>query len=306
MAGKSRTAAAYTIRVIGDTWTLRLLRSLFRGTHTFTGFTATLGISKAVLTDRLDRLVRHGVLSRSVSPGRHPSYLLTESGLDLWSVLFAMWHWETQWGAPDDTRGILADAPRRTATHAVCGHVLEPQLRCVRCHQAVRDRDLHAVARGDDDLAGEPPAAEPGFRRSRNNDLSEFRTLQLVLGDQVGAYIVASALRGARTFSEIQKAVDVDAPLLTNRLSTLQERGILVAQPYAGTRNHYLLTDSGRALLPIMVEMVRWGERWSPTSAGEYLQHLPCGEPLQARWFCRHCNTRLERGEIQITEGFGA
>ncbi|MEO7937925.1 MAG: winged helix-turn-helix transcriptional regulator, partial [Burkholderiaceae bacterium] len=74
------------------------------------------------------------------------------------------------------------------------------------------------------------------------------------------------------------------------------------ADVYAGTRQEYRLTPAGLALFPITLELMRWGNQWllAPEQALR-LRHLPCGQPLQARWHCGHCQQPLTRQGVRFT-----
>ena len=126
-------AAQRTIAVLGDVWTLRILRTIFRGKRRYGDFVAEFGVSRAVLTDRLGKLVEHGVLVRHAPDGGHPQYRLSESGLDLWSLFIAVWLWEHDWGAAKDPQTWATDMPRTAVLHTGCGQVMRPQLRCTHC-----------------------------------------------------------------------------------------------------------------------------------------------------------------------------
>lgn len=84
---------AQTLSVIGEHWTLLIIRDAFFGLTRFDQFHKSLGISRNVLTLRLKKLVDEGVLEKSDGPG-HPEYQLSEKGLALHPILIAM----TQWG----------------------------------------------------------------------------------------------------------------------------------------------------------------------------------------------------------------
>ncbi|MEM9621914.1 MAG: helix-turn-helix domain-containing protein [Pseudomonadota bacterium] len=85
---------AQTLDVIGERWTLLILRDAFFGTRRFSQFQENLGIARNVLSTRLNQLVEEGILSRRlVNEGGHPEYVLTEKGLDLQPVLLSMTHW---------------------------------------------------------------------------------------------------------------------------------------------------------------------------------------------------------------------
>lgn len=84
---------AQTLSVIGEHWTLLIIRDVFFGLRRFDEFHNSLGISRNVLSVRLKKLVKAGVLEKTDGPG-HPEYRLTEKGLALQPALVAM----TQWG----------------------------------------------------------------------------------------------------------------------------------------------------------------------------------------------------------------
>ena len=86
-------ALAQTLDIIGERWTLLILRDAFFGARRFDEFQHNLGIARNILTTRLKRLVDEGILEkRPVDAGRH-EYVLTAKGLDLQPVLLSMTHW---------------------------------------------------------------------------------------------------------------------------------------------------------------------------------------------------------------------
>ena len=90
---------ARTTDLIGDWWTPLVLRELFAGRSRFDDLQAALGCSRAVLAQRLDRLVEEGVLVKMLyeeHPPRH-DYRLTDKGRAFWDVLAAMWRWGSDW-----------------------------------------------------------------------------------------------------------------------------------------------------------------------------------------------------------------
>jgi DNA-binding HxlR family transcriptional regulator len=90
---------AQALEQVGDWWTLLIIRDAFLGTTRFADFEQQLGIAKNILSDRLQRLVGHGILARQPddeSRRRH-TYRLTEKGRDLWLVLTALRLWSDKW-----------------------------------------------------------------------------------------------------------------------------------------------------------------------------------------------------------------
>jgi len=85
--------------LIGDWWTPIILRNAFMGQRRFEQFQESLGVSRAILTNRLNRLVADGLMEKvaySERPLRY-EYRLTEKGRDFWQVLAAMWRWGEDW-----------------------------------------------------------------------------------------------------------------------------------------------------------------------------------------------------------------
>ena len=115
---------ARALELVGERWTMLILRDAFFGVRRFSDFAAHLDISRAVLAARLSALVEAGLLSRA-SDGGHPWYDLTDEALELWPALYAL----AQWGERTSTR----DAPRRLFDHAGCGGALERSGRCSSC-----------------------------------------------------------------------------------------------------------------------------------------------------------------------------
>ncbi len=120
-----------TLDVIGDRWTLLVLRDVFRGTRRFSRIQADLGIARNLLADRLQSLVDAGILERipyQQRPLRH-EYRLTPKGRDLSPALIALMQWGDRW--------FNADRPPTVLVHDACGTALEQVLRCPACDTEV-------------------------------------------------------------------------------------------------------------------------------------------------------------------------
>lgn len=101
------------------------------------------------------------------------------------------------------------------------------------------------------------------------HECSIARTLQVV-GEHWSMLIVKNAFYGTTRFSDFQRLLGVARNILTDRLNHLVESGIMekyVARE-GGVCQHYRLTPKGRDLLPIMIAMMQWGDRWAPTDGG--------------------------------------
>ena len=108
-------SVAQTLEILGDWWTLLVVREAFFGTRRFADFEANLSISKNVLTQRLTHLVEHGVLER-IDVGQHGvryEYALTRKGKDLTTVLHALREWGDRWVFGEGNEPLLV-CDRRT------------------------------------------------------------------------------------------------------------------------------------------------------------------------------------------------
>ncbi|MFY0409192.1 winged helix-turn-helix transcriptional regulator [Solicola sp. PLA-1-18] len=124
---------ARALEVVGERWSLLVLRDCFLGVRRFSDFAAHLDISRAVLTERLGSLTRAGVLRRVQVDG-HPEYLLTDAGLALWPALHALAAWGGQHASGPE--------PYRVFTHAACGTRLDAVGRCGACDVAPGPADV--------------------------------------------------------------------------------------------------------------------------------------------------------------------
>jgi DNA-binding HxlR family transcriptional regulator len=130
-------SVAQCLEVVGDWWTMLIVRDTFLGVTRFEDFQRRLGISRNILQQRLSKLVDSGILVRvpySEHPPRH-DYRLTAKGRDLWPVLTAMRQWGDEHAAPD--------GPPLQVVHDACGSVTHLVMTCDVCDQPVGPRDVH-------------------------------------------------------------------------------------------------------------------------------------------------------------------
>jgi DNA-binding HxlR family transcriptional regulator len=131
---------ARPVALVGEGWTLLVLRQAFMGIRRFEDFQATLGISRSLLAERLRRLVDAGILRRQAyrdAVRTREEYRLTEKGLDLYPVLMALRAWADKHESP-------AEGPITLYRHRECGGLTEIVHRCSECGEELTARDVHA------------------------------------------------------------------------------------------------------------------------------------------------------------------
>ena len=132
-------SVARTLEVVGERWTLLILRDAFTGVRRFDDFQRNLGIARNVLNTRLQRLVEAGLLERrryQERPERY-EYRLTERGEDLWPALVAL----MQWG---DRHASSPEGPPVVLRHSGCGGLVTDRRTCADCGAGLEVRDVVA------------------------------------------------------------------------------------------------------------------------------------------------------------------
>ncbi|RKS79443.1 HxlR family transcriptional regulator [Actinomadura pelletieri DSM 43383] len=118
---------ARSLEIVGDRWTMLVIRSAFQGVRRFDDFQDALGVARNVLTDRLNRLCDEGVLRRvpyQRRPERH-EYRLTRKGVELWPAVMTLMMWGDRHYAPAGPPLIIG--------HRGCAGVLTPRFTCDVC-----------------------------------------------------------------------------------------------------------------------------------------------------------------------------
>jgi DNA-binding HxlR family transcriptional regulator len=138
--GTEHCSVARTVSVIGDRWTLLILRDCFLRIRRFEAFEERIGVTRHILADRLRKLVAEGVL-RKIAYQERPTryeYRLTQKGLDLFPVIMSLVHWGDTHRAGTAGRPLLH-------SHAVCGHQFDPVLVCSECRAELDPRKVRVA-----------------------------------------------------------------------------------------------------------------------------------------------------------------
>jgi DNA-binding HxlR family transcriptional regulator len=137
--GEMVCSIARTLDVIGEPWSPLVLRDVWVGINRFDQLQADLGISRKVLTERLNHLVDQGVLERRPYDTRpRYEYVLTEKGADLVDLLMVMRNWGDKWRAGEA-------GPPVVYRHRACGEISGVDLRCAHCGEPMHARDVEVL-----------------------------------------------------------------------------------------------------------------------------------------------------------------
>jgi DNA-binding HxlR family transcriptional regulator len=142
-------SVARSLEIVGERWTLLIVRDAFYGVRRFGDFATHLDIPRAVLATRLKALVAEDVLRREPGGGGHDEYALTDKGLRLWPVVRNLMAWGDEYYTPPDARRVFR--------HADDDGLLDPAGRCEACG-------------GVPDIADTVIELGPGFAPHRRRD----------------------------------------------------------------------------------------------------------------------------------------
>ena len=150
--GDQSCALARALAILGERWTLLIVRDAFHGLTRYDEFLRSLGLATNVLSARLQKLVGHGVLERTAPRG---SYHLTQKGRDLFPVVLTLMAWADRYEPGPEGPEVLI-------LHNGCDREAGGALRCEHCGDPITLRDLRVVpAPGAVGSDGQPTALTP-------------------------------------------------------------------------------------------------------------------------------------------------
>jgi DNA-binding HxlR family transcriptional regulator len=133
-------SVAGALEVVGERWSLLIVRDVFLGLRRFDEMQAHLGIARNILQTRLKTLLENGVLEKRLyaeHPPRH-EYRLTDKGLDLWPTVVALMRW-------GDRHAVPAGGPPVLLEHRGCGGAVDDHRVCESCGARLSVRDVRAL-----------------------------------------------------------------------------------------------------------------------------------------------------------------
>lgn len=132
------------------------------------------------------------------------------------------------------------------------------------------------------------------------------RTLDVV-STRTAFLLMREAFYGATRFEQFVERAGVSEPVAASRLRELTEHGLLVREPYQEpgqrTRDAYRLTDKGADLLPVVVALMDWGDRWAMRGGARVeLHHAECGAPIEVALRCAEGHDVSGADELELVE----
>ncbi|MEW5683399.1 MAG: helix-turn-helix domain-containing protein [Pseudomonadota bacterium] len=277
------------LEVVGDTSTLLILEACWIGARRFEALRERTGLQRALLSDRLGRLVDAGILRKvaySSAPPRF-EYRLTRKGQDLYWPALMMRRWERRWSPRDGKLDIVL-------RHRTCGEAFEPTPSCLCCGDEVTARDV--------DWTEGPGvgwmAASYSRRRQQRAAAAERDAPTALLdeaaqiaGDRWASLVLRSIFTGIRRFDDIRRDTAMASNILAERLLWLAGKGVIRAEARdpASARHEYRLTEKGVDYYPILLMLLQWGDAYYVAAEGPPLLLRHRGHDLLPAVTCSCC-----------------
>lgn len=287
--------------IIGDRWTLLILRDCFLNRNSFADFRKWSGIGKATLSRRLKELVREGFLeARKPAGSRQTRYHLTPQATSLFPAALLAWQWETD-------QIIDQSSLPLSLHHRDCGKETHPVAVCAHCQD---DMGLVDITWPDRPSLDYQIAAlmqlDHSRRRQRDKPLPghdpKMATIADLIGNRWTLLILIASFIGCTRFDDYEKTLGIAPNVLSDRLAMLADNGIFdrVAYQHRPLRHDYRLTGKGRALFPLVMLLRQWATACTPDYQ-EILHHKSCGKALHLSVHCSACDGQLTLDNVIFT-----
>ena len=124
-----------------------------------------------------------------------------------------------------------------------------------------------------------------------------------VVSTRTGLLLMREAFYGATRYEDFVERVGASQAIVATRLRELVDGGLLVKEPYKEegrrTRQGYRLTQKGHELLPVLVALMQWGDRWENDGGRVHLHHSGCGGQVHAELRCSEDHV-VSTGDLEL------
>lgn len=293
------TSLRRALEILGDPWTMLILKEAFNGTRRFKDFQTNLNVPKQTLSLRLASLCRHQMLHRRyMNPAAGTvTYAPTAKTFDLQDAMYSIWLWHR--ANPAEVDVLPFDL-----IHTDCQQVLNATLRCTHCHDPVTRQTLDIRRTSPEQFE---TAARP--RLSRRNDAAISaaqggKNDQLIAASLVGDIpcneILYSLFQGERHLMALTRELKLGAGVLRDRLDKLRALD-LVAERHEGRTSVFSARPRADHFYPLVLSIAMWGDRWcNGDDAPPEIRVHSCDTLLHARFRCDHCDGWIGHDSIRI------
>lgn len=291
------------LSILGDRWTILILREVFLGKHRFEEFRSATGASRGTLSNRLEALVRNGIVYKNPyqnTPVRY-EYKLTDKGVGLYPWALLMWQWETEWGGNDEQQ-----LPTKLLHNVGDGHLLQPKTICRHCRKELCFDDIERTTNElveDANLQNLNPVGSQRRSKSSENNTQLLGHITDIIGDRWTYLLLGAAFMGLTRYDDFRQILGVATNILADRLKLMVDTGILNRDEYQTNppRFEYHLTAKGKAIYPQTMVLRQWVLEWLPKVNHPFiLKHRPCGHILDTDVICQGCDAMPRADSVKF------
>jgi DNA-binding HxlR family transcriptional regulator len=297
-------AIADGLDVIGDRWTLLILRSAFYGVNRFDALQLATGASRSTLTRRLNALIEHEIFYKhpySVAANRF-EYRFTEKGLGLQGPSLLAAKWESDWKTADhvDMKGRLF--------HRHCNAYMEPKVVCRACKQDLVFEEVtwpqlsQHLASQLDEIRTYNTQHRKRVTSTGDADLGNSNLASLI-GDRWTLLVLIAAFFGVQRYDAFLVSLKTPPSVLSERLKQLVSNNIFDKVEYQTNppRHNYKLTNKGSALFPFVMTLRQWvAGNLNSEAPSSPLTHSSCGMPLVIDIVCGQCEHKPWPADVEF------
>jgi len=298
-------AIADGLDVIGDRWSLLILRSAFYGVNRFDGFQSSTGASRSTLTRRLNALIEHEIFYKHAysNAANRFEYKFTEKGLGLFGTSLLAAKWEADWRTADYvdiSNGLF---------HQHCNAFMQPKVVCRACKENLLFDDV-AWSQLSSHLKSqlEEIRTYNTQNRKRVKSLSGAEhgnsNLASLIGDRWTLLILIAAFFGVQRYDAFSTQLNTPPSVLSERLKELVGNKVLEKVEYQKNppRHNYILTDKGKDLFAFVMSLRQWvAANLNYTNDSIPLSHATCGKPLVIDIVCDQCDHKPWPADIDYS-----
>ena len=292
------TSLRRALGILGDPWTMLILKEAFNGTRRFSEFQRSLSIPKQTLSLRLTDLCRNQMFYRRYVNANAGTalYQPTAKTYDLHQAMYAIWLWHKH--NPATVNVLPFDL-----VHTKCGNVLSATYSCRLCGEPATKESL-TIQHSDPIQYDDGPRP----RQSRRNDgaiiASQAGGQPLVAASVIGDIpcneILYSLFQKPNHLLALARDLQIGPHVVRDRLEKLTLLG-MIEKSLDGRKSVYSTLPKSDQFLPLILSISEWGDRWCNEDAPPPESRVhSCGNLLEGRMRCDHCDEFITQSTIKV------
>ena len=294
------------LELIVDRWTTLIVREIFFDVHRFEQLYNNLGISRNILSVRLQHLVEAGILELkryNDYPARF-EYHFTKKGLDLYPFISTLKKWGDKWLTGKN-------GPPQVVYHNLCKHVFVPVAICSYCSQEIKIGEINYEEKSKVKYFGggrllDSRKRKPSKKVRQVQDICTVEGTLNVIGDRWTFSILREAFLDNRRFEQFYNELGISRSILSSRLKDLVRNGIFTKHRYLDnpSRYEYRLSKKGLDIFPTILASICWENRWRvyDDKPPLLLRHTACNHTCDVIIICAQCGVEIQAHEIKYVK----